>query len=298
MLGSLNTPVNRLNGSRGAGLGQTAGVATVMFVHAHPDDEALLTGGTMAKLHALGHRVVLVTATDGAAGLASPEITDLANVRGEELANSCKALGVDSWHGLGYSDSGLDGKAEIPDGDQRFVDVEPSVAAKQLAELVEQEGADIVVGYDQSGGYGHPDHIQVHKVVRALVADHPVVGLEATAPREPLLRLVKTIYACRYVVPPLGGLDIQTWQTAFTPRAELAYRVDVRDFLAAKRSALAAHASQATGDSGPRTLSALLKLPRWLFKKVMGHEFYRTIPGNPDPSGVAAATFGAAPPNG
>lgn len=266
-----------------------------MFVHAHPDDEALLTGGTMAKLHAQGHRVVLVTATDGAAGLASQDITaggDLASIRGAELANSCAALGVDQWRGLGYADSGLDGKAEVPVGATRFADVLPADAAAKLFEIVTETGTQIVVGYDQSGGYGHPDHVQVHNVVRALVEAHPeLIGLEATAPREPLLRLVKVIYACRFVVPALGGLDMDTWRTAFTPRSELAYRVDVTGYLRQKRSALAAHASQATGDDGPRTISALLKLPKWLFKRVLGHEFLRKIPGNPDPARLADQVF-------
>ena len=267
-----------------------------MFVHAHPDDEALLTGGTMAKLHAQGHRVVLVTATDGAAGLASQDVTasgDLASIRGEELAKSCQALGVDVWRGLGYADSGLDGKAEIPADATRFADVLPEDAAAKLYEIADETGAQVVIGYDQSGGYGHPDHVQVHNVVRTLVKAHPeLVGLEATAPREPLLRLVKVIYACRFVVPALGGLDMQTWRSAFTPRAELAYRVDVSGYLRQKRAALGAHASQATGDDGPRTISALLKLPKWLFKRVLGHEFLRRIPGNDDPQGLADQAFG------
>ncbi|MDD2858054.1 MAG: PIG-L family deacetylase, partial [Candidatus Nanopelagicales bacterium] len=84
---------------------------TLVFVHAHPDDEALLTAGTMARAAAAGQRVVLVVATDGAAGLARSELVDdLASVRSAELEQAAAVLGVHRLVALGYPDSGLDGE--------------------------------------------------------------------------------------------------------------------------------------------------------------------------------------------
>ena len=132
---------------------------TVVFVHAHPDDEALLTSGTMARLSERGYRVVLVMATDGAAGLTSHEIShdhNLAQVRASELTESCRVLGVSGFHQLGYADSGLDGRADVPAGATRFADVDPGVVADRLVALFEEEEADVVVGYDSAGDTATP----------------------------------------------------------------------------------------------------------------------------------------------
>lgn len=248
-----------------------------MFVHAHPDDEALLTGGTMALLAKQGHRVVLVTATDGAAGLVSAAIAsgnDVADLRSKELQASCRALGVAQFYPLGFADSGLDGHVDVGDARTRFVDADIDAVARQVVEILAKEQADIFVGYDPTGGYGHPDHIEVYKVCQRASELCDVPLIEATIPREPILRAVKAIYAFRWAVPALKGLDMQMWNRSFTARAEISFRVDVRPVIEAKRKALAAHASQATGDDGPRTLSALLRMPQPMFRKVLGTEWY------------------------
>ncbi|MFA7265300.1 MAG: PIG-L family deacetylase [Candidatus Nanopelagicales bacterium] len=272
-------------------------MSTVVFVHAHPDDEALLTSGTMARLSANGHRVVLVMATDGAAGLVSQEVAaggDVAATRRAELATSGRALGVRGFHQLGYSDSGLAGDAVVARGQQRFADVDVEQVAAELVAIFETESADVVVGYDKSGGYGHPDHIAVHHAVRRAAEIYTFAPLlEATLPREPMLRVVKLIYAQRWAVPALGGLDIETWRTAYTPRDRIDYRVDVRPNIVAKRASLAAHASQATADDGPRTLSALLKLPAPVFKWVLGREyFHKVLAGDGAQPGLLGELFG------
>jgi LmbE family N-acetylglucosaminyl deacetylase len=87
---------------------------TLVFVHAHPDDEALLTAGTMARAVREGNRVVLIVATDGGAGLASSRFDDLGSIRLDELHESAAILGVSRIETLGYPDSGLHG--EISDG--------------------------------------------------------------------------------------------------------------------------------------------------------------------------------------
>lgn len=273
-------------------------VSTVVFVHAHPDDEALLTSGTMARLTARGHRVVLVMATDGAAGLVSADVAsagDLGQTRMAELATSGKALGVSGFHSLGYADSGLNGNADVAVGRERFCDADPAEIARRLVEIFEEESADVLVGYDQSGGYGHPDHIQVHKATRMASDIYSFAPLlEATLPREPMLKVIRLIYAQRWAIPALGGLDVETWKTAYTSRDNIDFRVDVTPFIQQKRASLAAHASQATADDGPRTLSALLKLPGPLFRLVLGHEyFHKVIAGEGAQPGLLVELFGA-----
>ncbi|MEI8083345.1 MAG: PIG-L family deacetylase [Actinomycetes bacterium] len=257
---------------------------TVVFLHAHPDDEALLTGGTMARLAAQGHRVVLITATDGAAGLTSTQAGAsgaLAQVRAQELNRAACALRVARTVRLDYGDSGLDGlgtpstagaprSARLP-----FALVPVPLAAARVAQLLEEESAAVLVGYDPSGGYGHPDHVQVHHVARAAarLAGTPLL-LEATRPRAALSRTVRAAYSFRGIVPALAELDIDAWRTAYTPKARITHRIDVRPFLVQKRMALAAHASQATADSGERTIEVLLRLPKPLFTMMMGTEWF------------------------
>src|SRR6266542_4246668 len=136
---------------------------TVVFFHAHPDDEAIFTGGTMALLAAAGWRVVLVLATAGEQGLTSagvgPEVP-LAVRRTGETAQAAELLGAQRIEFLGYHDSGLAG----PDGGRpvgAFADAPVEEAAARLAGILAEERAQALVGYDARGIYGHVDHIQV-----------------------------------------------------------------------------------------------------------------------------------------
>lgn len=241
-------------------------MATLVFVHAHPDDEALLTAGTMAKAANQGHRVLLVMATDGAAGLARSDVDDLGAVRAAELAASASILGVERTINLGYADSGLDGSA--PGGFAQAPTVE---IADAISEIVDVENADILVGYDPSGGYGHPDHLQVHRATRAASTRAPVRYFEATLPREPIARAVHAAAALR-LTP--RTFDSTEFDRAWTPRAEITHRVNVRGTLAHKRAAQAAHASQAGADDAIRTLQVLSKLPGPMASVLLGTEFY------------------------
>ncbi|MGZ4597952.1 MAG: PIG-L family deacetylase [Actinomycetes bacterium] len=244
---------------------------TIVSFHAHPDDEALLTGGTLAKAAAAGHRVVLVTATAGGAGLAASELTadgGLGRRRVAELEKAAAAIGAASVELLGYDDSGMDGRSP---GDT-FVRADVQSAALRLAAMLRREDADVLTVYDVHGGYGHPDHVQVHHVgVRATqLAGTPVV-LEATIDRDLLARAVRLMRAvrlgARIAMPPLDEV--------YTPRSELTHRIDVRRHLPAKRAAMLAHASQATADGMDRTIALFLRLPPPLFRLVFGHEWFR-----------------------
>ena len=161
---------------------------TIVSFHAHPDDEVLLTGGTLARMAAAGHRVVLVTATSGGAGLADPASQErgLAAVRAAELTRSARLLGCARVELLGYEDSGMDGTAGGPTA---FCRTPLPDAAERLAAILEQEQADVLTVYDEHGGYGHPDHIAVHRVgvLAAQLAGTPRVR-EATSDRDLLKR--------------------------------------------------------------------------------------------------------------
>lgn len=247
--------------------------ATLVSFHAHPDDEVLLTGGVLAAAAAQGHRVVLVVATDGGAGLSdSGPGESLARRRRRELQASADALGCARLVRLDYADSGMDAQAPHPPGRRRFVDVDVDVAAGQLADILREEGAGVLTVYDPRGGYGHPDHVQVHRVgVRAAqLAGTPVV-LEATIDRDLLARALATVRLAGRLMPRLPLLPSSE---VYTPRAEITHRVDVRPWLPAKRAAMAAHASQSVGGGAPRTLAVLLRLPRSLLRRVVGTEWF------------------------
>lgn len=248
---------------------------TVVFVHAHPDDEALLTSGTMADLALQGHRVVLVVATDGAAGLANVQAMrrDLASVRHDELEASARVLGVSAVHWLGYGDSGLN--AEVlpqPDAPMPLVYAPREEVVARLATILREEAAAIVIGYDSNGGYGHPDHIAVHEIVyeAAAAAGVPRI-LEATLPRDPLARLAHAGAWLRLFV---RSFDPTMFDDAFTSRKAVTCTVDVRHLIEMKRESLRAHASQASGGSVPRTVGMLLAIPTWLYRRWFGHEYF------------------------
>jgi len=259
--------------------------ATIVAFHAHPDDEALLTAGTMATLAAAGHRVVLVLATDGGLGLAATSFHGrggLGEVRLAEAADSAAALGVSRVEWLGYADSGHGEVLEPnPVGQVRFVRARIDEAAERLAAVLRTERADVLLGYDRNGGYGHRDHVRVHQVARraAEIAGTPRL-LEATVPRDSLLKALR--WAARvYRFPP--EFDISTFERAYLPRAEITHRIDVRGQIDAKRASMRAHVSQSTGGDSDRTLAALLRMPRPLFRMVLGHEWFH------DPSRPAGA---------
>jgi LmbE family N-acetylglucosaminyl deacetylase len=250
---------------------------TCVFFHAHPDDEALYTSGTMAMLAAEGHRVVLVVATAGDRGLAASDAVrdedqTLGDVRLNELEASTRALGCARVEFLGYADSGIEGDAEpTPDGREPFASADVEKAAEQLAAILTEEHADVLTVYDPSGGYGHADHRQVHAVGyrAAELAGTPRV-LESTVDRDRLLKLLRVVGRV-YRFPP--GFMAQQ-EGAYAAGAEITHQIDVRHYAHAKRASLKAHATQASGGSSIRTLAALRMLPWPVFGWVLGTEWY------------------------
>jgi N-acetyl-1-D-myo-inositol-2-amino-2-deoxy-alpha-D-glucopyranoside deacetylase len=146
----------------------------VLFVHAHPDDESMGTGGTIARLVAEGVRVDLVTCTDGAEGEIHDPTLDhdearprLAEIRSAELACSVEALGGGSvrLHRLGYRDSGMMG-TDANAHPESFWQADVAEATRRLVEIVREARPSVIVSYDENGNYGHPDHINAARVAR------------------------------------------------------------------------------------------------------------------------------------
>lgn len=266
-------------------------MATVAFLHAHPDDEAIFTGATMARLAAAGHRVVLVVATGGELGLPAtdpllapegdprlgpsaigvqppepddrPDAAELAGHRRRETEAAAAVLGVARVAWLGYADSGMAGDP-ANDRPGSLWRAGAAAGAQALVDALADEAVDALVGYDPGGIYGHPDHVRVHEAAR-LAARRlgTAVTYEATVDREHL-HFVET----HLVEEALGG-DLGLVRSRLgTPTVEIATTLLAGAALDAKREAMAAHASQIPPGSPALALGSAR------FAEVYGLEWY------------------------
>jgi LmbE family N-acetylglucosaminyl deacetylase len=264
-------------------------VATLVTFHAHPDDESILCGGVMARAADEGHRVVLVVATRGELGeipeglLADGE--ELWQRRVEETQRAAATLGVARVEFLGYRDSGMMG---TPDNDApgTFWTAPVEEAAAKLAAILTEEQADVFTTYDDNGGYGHPDHIQTHRVgMRAAeLAGTPRV-YQATMNREHMaegLPKFAALLAEAGIEMPGPSEDDDT--EFGKPEAELTTAVDVRAYVLTKQAAMRAHASQISEQS------FFLALPREVAEFVWGTEWFIRVgaPGGITESDIMA----------
>lgn len=268
-------------------------MATVVFVHAHPDDEAIFTGATMARLAGAGHRVVLVVATGGELGaevddpLLEPEghgggpfdgvvdrsdapdggataRSNLAAIRRRETEAAAELLGIARVVLLGHRDSGMAGDPanEHPASLWATGHERPGEA---VAAVLAEEGADAVVAYDPRGIYGHPDHVRVHELGwhAARLAGTPSV-YEATVDREHL-HFVETHLVEEAILA--GDLGLVRSHLG-TPTVEITTEVSAAAALDVKRRAMAAHASQIPPGA------PVLALPDERFALTYGLEWY------------------------
>ncbi len=225
---------------------------TLMAVHAHPDDEATSTGGVLARAAAQGIRTVLVTCTDGRCGDGPGGVKpgepghdpdEVVAMRQRELEASCALLGVSQLELLGYGDSGMMGWA-TNDAPGAFWTTPVEAAAARLAALVEQYQPDVIVTYDENGFYGHPDHIQAHRVTMAAVASTDVAKKVywTTAPRSRMEEFGQVMreFGADWDEPAPGGEA----PPIGLPDDEITTWVDATEFSGQKFDALAAHASQ------------------------------------------------------
>jgi len=251
-------------------------MTTAVFFHAHPDDEAISTAGTMALLADAGHRVVLVTATRGELGeipegLLAPGET-LTQRREAELAQACKELGVSRHEFLGYRDSGMAGE-QTNDDPSCFWQAQVEEAAARLAAVLVDEKADVLTAYDERGGYGHPDHVQVHRVgLRAAELAGTARVFMATMNRDHIRSLSE-------MAAELGLTEVEERREEMDNLGVEAKRittaVDVSSRLDSKRRAMEAHASQIS------ETSFFLAMPPEAFAAVWGTEWYIRLGAEP-----------------
>jgi N-acetyl-1-D-myo-inositol-2-amino-2-deoxy-alpha-D-glucopyranoside deacetylase len=266
----------------------------IMLVHAHPDDESMGTGATMALYAAQGAHVTLVTCTLGEEGeihvpalaqLEAAQADQLGGYRIAELDVACEALGVTDHRFLGgagrYRDSGMMG---LPTNrhPRAFWQADLEVAAGQLLEIIREIRPQVLVTYDENGFYGHPDHIQAHRVAMraAELADAEGFGPRkiywTAVPRSVLEAGFKAF--ANSTDNPFKDMERPEDLPFGTPDDKIAARVDAHAYAAQKTAALHAHATQI-----PKT-SWLFTVANNFGSEFMGVEFYTLARGDKGPS--------------
>jgi LmbE family N-acetylglucosaminyl deacetylase len=246
-------------------------VLTLMAVHAHPDDEALGTGGVLARYADEGVRTVLVTCTNGELGDAPGGIKPgdpghdesvVVPLRLKELEASCQVLGVSHLELLGYHDSGMEGWPQNT-APGAFWQVPVAEAGHRLAELMEKYQPQVVVTYDESGFYGHPDHIQANRITLAAIEECQVPAkLYYTAVPRSTIRGMGSLLAEAGIERPA---EIEERTDFGTPDELITTTVDCHTVADRKYASLLAHASQSDN-------IFFLQMGQELFAKVMGTE--------------------------
>ncbi|MCL3817967.1 N-acetyl-1-D-myo-inositol-2-amino-2-deoxy-alpha-D-glucopyranoside deacetylase [Aeromicrobium wangtongii] len=282
----------------------------LLLVHAHPDDETIGNGATMAKYAAEGVGVTLVTSNRGEMGeVLVPDLEHLAFERDNglgahreiELAEAMKALGVTDHRFLGgpgrFHDSGMswaeDGTAtaaqDVPEG--AFWHADLLVASDLLVEIIREVRPHVLVTYDQFGGYGHPDHVQAHRVatyatsLAAVRSYRPELGDAWDIPKVYWSAMAKSQMAEGIRAMREGGdtTSFEGWDPDNLPWGsddkDLDAVVDGSDFVEAKMAAMRAHATQIALD-GP-----FFALSNNAGTQVWGKEFYRLAKGSRGPVG-------------
>jgi N-acetyl-1-D-myo-inositol-2-amino-2-deoxy-alpha-D-glucopyranoside deacetylase len=253
------------------------------LVHAHPDDESLWTGGTIAHYASLGVHVTVVTCTLGEEGEIIPaslnelraEAADqLGGYRVGELRSACAALRVNDHRFLGgigrWRDSGMVG-VEANRHPRAFVGGDPALQTEQLAEVLREVKPQVVVSYDSFGGYGHPDHIRAHEITTAAAAQvpdvlrvfHSVTSRDAVAAG---LKKLQGVDGVPYRMPEPGELPVVDDEVITT-------RVAIDAHVPTKLSALRAHATQVSVWQNGEG-AACYALSNGITQPVVGTEFY------------------------
>jgi LmbE family N-acetylglucosaminyl deacetylase len=238
---------------------------TLVTFHAHPDDEAIFTGGTIALAVEMGWRVVVVVATDGEEGRPLRRVgSDLGRHRRREVSASARTLGVERVEFLGYRDSGA--AVPAPASTATLAGAPAHEAAGRLRHILVEERAVAVTSYDEGGVYGHPDHVRVHDIASDAVAGTRCDVYEATINRTALARLRTRLLALG-LAPALWPEELSLCM-GLEESAGLV-GLDVSSVLRRKLAAIAEHASQ--------TLEAptFMGLPPGVFHHLLATEWYR-----------------------
>ena len=250
-------------------------MATLVCFHAHPDDEAIATGGLMLRASRSGHRVVLVCATRGEVGEPQDGVLNdgelLAERRVQELVEACEILGAEPPRFLGYEDSGMIGEP-TNDNPACFWQADHDEAVDRMAAILREVEADVVTIYDDHGGYGHPDHIQVHRVGLAAARQVGVEHIyEATINRTRAIERMKQAIESG-AIPEEDARDFEDDPDFGMVEEDLSYLVDVSALAAEKKAAIAIHRSQV----GPE--SFFIAMPDEAFADFFGFESF-ALPG-------------------
>ncbi len=263
---------------------------TLVCVHAHPDDEALFTGGVSSYYAELGYRVVLVTCTDGRYGIdpagrtgddPDHDVPATLVVRASELATAAALVGFERVIQLGYRDSGMAGWTQNDDANA-FTRVDVERSATTLAALFDELDATVVLTYDENGFYGHPDHVMANVVTRAAVARSTSVErlYYPIVPESVLARFVPDARALEIFLPAWvleAGIG--------SPDELVATTMDVRQWAQVKQRAIAAHASQIDN-------ADLVTMDPTLFLALFGTEYYQRAWSRHEPVADESDLFG------
>jgi LmbE family N-acetylglucosaminyl deacetylase len=278
---------------------------TLLCVHAHPDDESSSTGGILRTYADEGIRTVLVTCTDGSLGDApdgtTPELDhhepeEVAAHRLVELRNAASILGVTRLELLGYKDSGMIGWPQN-DAPGSFWSTPVEAAAARLLPILLEERPQVIVTYDEKGGYGHPDHIQAHRITRAALE---LSGLDASLyytaiPKSAFAEFRSVIEEAQRASQadagargdsdaPEGEGEDGPGEDFGTPDELIGAIIDVSGAVDAKFDALAAHGSQTER-------SFFMKIGREKFREMFRREAFVRAVDPFDLEGVADDLF-------
>jgi LmbE family N-acetylglucosaminyl deacetylase len=255
---------------------------TLLAVFAHPDDESFGPGGTLAKYAAEGAAVHLICATRGEAGESdapNPDACeDLACQREQELRCATSILGLADVHLLDYRDSGMAG-SPANQHPRALAQADPDVVAGEVADLMRRLRPQAVITFDPFGGYGHPDHIAMH---RATVAAFEQLAEGDRPQRLYFSAFPRTLLRWAVRIMPLLGLNPEAigknrdinLQAALEHELPITTRIDIGAYYDVKQRAANCHSSQLSGP-GP----VWGRLPRWLVRRWQSTEtFYRAVP--------------------
>ena len=258
-------------------------MATLVCFHAHPDDEAIATGGLMTLAKRDGHEVVLVLATRGEQGEPQPGVLNdgepLWERRVVETHQAAEIMDLDRVEFLGYEDSGMIGEP-TNENPLCFWQADVEEASQRLAAILREVDADVLTIYDSRGGYGHPDHIQVHRVGKRAAE---IAGIDrvfqSTMNRDRIMKQMAenaSIFE-NDVEGELEGETVEQMRKRAeaadrgefgSPEAVITHAVDVADVVNVKKAAMAAHRSQIGPDS------FFFKMPEAVFVAAFGTEWF------------------------
>jgi LmbE family N-acetylglucosaminyl deacetylase len=263
-------------------------MSTLVCFHAHPDDESIATGGTMTLAARDGHRVVVVVATRGELGEPVPGVLNdgeaLWERRVVETHRAAELMGLERVEFLGYEDSGMIGEP-TNDNPGCFWQADVDEAARRLAAILQDVDADVLTIYDSHGGYGHPDHIQVHRVGRRAAEMAGVTNVfQSTMNRDRILEQMSEradVFGNEFEAEVEGETAEQMRRRVEaaergefgSPESVITHAVDVVDAVDIKRAAMAAHASQIGPDS------FFFTMPPEIFASAFGTEWFIALEG-------------------